>query len=117
MSLTRGVPDHSPPDNTHANIQLGITRVRVPTLATRSSGLLIALCGSQDYQVAESFGLDLDYSLPEDPKADYRKTNFTGSPNLINSQDQNAIYHDFRFFRSTDDRRPMWYWQQMTMMK
>ncbi|KAJ3484585.1 hypothetical protein NLG97_g7020 [Lecanicillium saksenae] len=47
---------------------------------------------------------------------DYKNTNFTGiSPALINTQDLNAKYHDFRYF--TNDTRPDWYYEQMTMLR
>lgn len=47
---------------------------------------------------------------------DYKNTNFTGiSPALINTQDLNAKYHDFRYF--TNDTRPDWYFEQMSRLR
>lgn len=46
---------------------------------------------------------------------DYRNTNFTGSPTLINLQDVNARYHDFRYF--TNDTRNDWYLEQLIWMR
>lgn len=62
-------------------------------------------------------GTNGDHDIPPEVTLDYRKVNFTGSPNLITGNDPNAQYHDFRYFTSTTDRRPMWYKQQMIMMR
>lgn len=45
----------------------------------------------------------------------YKNTNITGSPLLVNRDDVNANFHDFRFF--TGDYRPDWYFEQMTMLR
>lgn len=52
-----------------------------------------------------------------DPRVllDYKPHNLTGSPNVINRNDLNARFHDFRYF--TNDTREHWYHQQMTMLK
>lgn len=64
-----------------------------------------ALCKGKDKD-----GIDPAVTL------DYKNTNFTGiSPALINTQDLNAKYHDFRSF--TNDTRPDWYFEQMTMLR
>ncbi|KAL1866588.1 hypothetical protein VTK73DRAFT_4669 [Phialemonium thermophilum] len=46
---------------------------------------------------------------------DYKSTNISGSPTVINSQDLNAHYHDFRYF--TNDYRPDWFSEIMIMLK
>ncbi|KAI0161754.1 glycosyltransferase family 2 protein [Hypoxylon sp. FL1284] len=46
---------------------------------------------------------------------DYKSTNVTGSANVINSQDLNAHYHDFRSFTSLP--QPFWFYEKMQMMK
>jgi chitin synthase len=63
-----------------------------------------ALCQGKDGKVDPAVTLN------------YKNTNFTGvSPVLIDSQDLNAKYHDFRHF--TNDSRPDWYYEQLTMLK
>ncbi|KAG8417092.1 hypothetical protein J3459_012735 [Metarhizium acridum] len=56
-----------------------------------------------------------DGSVDQTVTLDYKNTNMTGSPALINSQDLNAQYHDFRYF--TNDTRPDWYLEQLIMLK
>ncbi|KAI8961687.1 glycosyltransferase family 2 protein [Daldinia sp. FL1419] len=46
---------------------------------------------------------------------DYKSTNITGSANVINSQDLNAHYHDFRSFTSLP--QPFWFYEKMQKMK
>ncbi|KAL7627388.1 hypothetical protein AAE478_001581 [Parahypoxylon ruwenzoriense] len=46
---------------------------------------------------------------------DYKSTNITGSANVINSQDLNAHYHDFRSFTSLP--QPFWFYERMQKMK
>ncbi|KAJ6444251.1 chitin synthase 6 [Purpureocillium lavendulum] len=46
---------------------------------------------------------------------DYKNTNFSGSPSLINIQDVNAQYHDFRYF--TNDSRPDWYLERLMLLR
>lgn len=46
---------------------------------------------------------------------DYKSTNITGSANLINSQDLNAHYHDFRSFTSLP--QPFWFYEKMQELK
>jgi chitin synthase len=46
---------------------------------------------------------------------DYKSTNLTGQPTILNSADRNAKYHDFRAFRN--DSRPDWYFEQMTVLR
>lgn len=62
-----------------------------------------ALCQGKDGKVSPRVTLD------------YKSSNFSGSPALISSQDLNAHYHDFRDF--TNDYRPDWYYEQMTVLK
>ncbi|KAK9436804.1 class V chitin synthase [Metarhizium brunneum] len=56
-----------------------------------------------------------DGSVDQAVTLDYKNINMTGSPALINSQDLNAQYHDFRYF--TNDTRPDWYLEQLIMLK
>ncbi|KAK4194077.1 family 2 putative glycosyltransferase [Triangularia verruculosa] len=46
---------------------------------------------------------------------DYRNTNITGSANILNRDDTNWRYHDFRHF--TNDSRPDWFSQQILMLR
>jgi len=46
---------------------------------------------------------------------DYTNTNITGSANVISKSDQNAHFHDFRWF--TGDYRPYWFFEQMIMLR
>ena len=46
---------------------------------------------------------------------DYKSTNVSGSPSVIDSQDLNSKYHDFRYF--TNDSRPDWFSEIMIMLK
>ncbi|KAI2636953.1 glycosyltransferase family 2 protein [Hypomontagnella submonticulosa] len=46
---------------------------------------------------------------------DYKSTNVTGSANVINSQDLNAHYHDFRSFTSLP--QPFWFYEKMQKLK
>jgi len=62
-----------------------------------------ALCQGKDGTVDEHVSLN------------YKDGNFSGSPVLINPLDFNSQYHDFRAF--TNDSRPDWYYEQMTMLK
>ncbi|KEZ41038.1 Chitin synthase 8 [Scedosporium apiospermum] len=62
-----------------------------------------------------SLCLGKDGSIDDAVTLDYKSTNITGSPLLVNSQDLNAQYHDFRSFRN--DTRPDWYYEQMTMLR
>ncbi|EJP64155.1 class V chitin synthase [Beauveria bassiana ARSEF 2860] len=100
FDLSAYVPQHYPP---YLN----------PKLLTNYAGLDIsslfpiqvsALCQGKDGDV--------------DPRVtlDYKNNNFTGiSPALISTQDLNAKYHDFRYY--TNDTRPDWYFEQMTMLR
>jgi len=62
-----------------------------------------ALCQGKNGKIDKSVTLD------------YKSTNITGSPSVINSQDLNSKYHDFRYF--TNDSRPDWFSEIMIMMK
>jgi chitin synthase len=62
-----------------------------------------ALCGGVDGTINDFVTLD------------YKSTNISGSPTLVNSRDLNAKYHDFRAFRN--DSRPDWYFEQMTVLR
>lgn len=57
----------------------------------------------------------VDGSVAPEVTLDYRSTNFSGSPKLIASQDPNAQYHDFRYFRNHS--RPDWYFEQMQTLR
>lgn len=46
---------------------------------------------------------------------DYKSTNVSGSANVINSQDLNAHYHDFRSFTSLP--QPFWFYEKMQKLK
>lgn len=46
---------------------------------------------------------------------DYKNTTFSDSPTLVNIQDLNAQYHDFRSF--TNSSQPDWYLEQLTLLK
>lgn len=52
-----------------------------------------------------------------DPTAllDYRPVNTSGPANIISLTDQNARYHDFRYY--TSDYRPDWFYEKMKDMK
>ncbi|RDA95156.1 hypothetical protein CP533_1929 [Ophiocordyceps camponoti-saundersi (nom. inval.)] len=54
-------------------------------------------------------------SVNDEVTLDYKNTNMTGSPNLIQLQDVNAKYHDFRFF--TNDSRPDWYLESLLTLR
>ncbi|PHH71051.1 hypothetical protein CDD82_6767 [Ophiocordyceps australis] len=54
-------------------------------------------------------------SVSDEVTLDYKNTNLTGSPSLINSVDVNAKYHDFRYF--TNDSRPDWYLERLLTMR
>lgn len=56
-----------------------------------------------------------DGSIDPHVTLDYKSTNVSGSPAVINSQDLNAKYHDFRYF--TNDSRPDWFSESMIMLK
>lgn len=56
-----------------------------------------------------------DGAIPDSVLLDYKNTNITGSAAVINSQDLNARYHDFRAF--TNDSRPDWFSQRMKMLR
>ncbi|RYO81076.1 hypothetical protein DL766_004798 [Monosporascus sp. MC13-8B] len=62
-----------------------------------------ALCQGVNGQVHPSVTLD------------YKSANITGSPNVINSQDLNAKYHDFRYW--TGDYRPDWFYEKIVELK
>ena len=62
-----------------------------------------ALCQGKDGSVNPAVTLD------------YKSSNFSGSPTLIDSQDFNAKYHDFRHW--SPDNRNDWYLEQITMLK
>lgn len=62
-----------------------------------------ALCQGKDGKVDPAVALD------------YKKSNSSGSPLLVNKDDVNAGYHDFRSF--TNDSRPNWYYQQTETLK
>ncbi|KAI0014229.1 glycosyltransferase family 2 protein [Xylariaceae sp. FL0662B] len=62
-----------------------------------------ALCQGKNGQVDPSVTLD------------YKSTNITGSANVINSQDLNAHYHDFRYFTSKYQKD--WFYEKMQMLK
>ncbi|KFA61562.1 hypothetical protein S40285_03983 [Stachybotrys chlorohalonatus IBT 40285] len=46
---------------------------------------------------------------------DYKNTNITGSPLLVDPDDLVARYHDFRHF--TNDSRPDWFYEQLEMLR
>ena len=46
---------------------------------------------------------------------DYKNTNLSGSPSLINNLDINAKYHDFRYFN--DDERQDWYLESLLTLR
>ncbi|KAF4513039.1 hypothetical protein G6O67_000361 [Ophiocordyceps sinensis] len=54
-------------------------------------------------------------SVNQEVTLDYKNTNQSGSPSLIDAQDVNAKYHDFRFF--TNDTRPDWYLEQLLTLR
>ncbi|KAG6041677.1 hypothetical protein E4U41_002951 [Claviceps citrina] len=56
-----------------------------------------------------------DGSVSPQVTLDYKNTNFSGTPTLINSQDLNSRYHDFRYF--TNDSRDDWYLEQLLYLK
>ncbi|KAF6840836.1 chitin synthase [Colletotrichum plurivorum] len=62
-----------------------------------------ALCQGKDGQVDPHVTLD------------YKNTNLTGSPELLARTDMNFKFHDFRYY--TNDSRPDWYYEQMTLLK
>ncbi|KAI2625179.1 glycosyltransferase family 2 protein [Xylaria nigripes] len=46
---------------------------------------------------------------------DYKSTNITGSASVINSQDANSVFHDYRYF--TSKYQPDWYYERMETLK
>lgn len=46
----------------------------------------------------------------------WQSSNYSGNSNTVSSQDQNAMYHDFRW-SNEDDYRPYWYTQQMLYLE
>ncbi|KAM5348466.1 hypothetical protein ACJ41O_008290 [Fusarium nematophilum] len=58
-----------------------------------------------------------DGSIRHEVTLEYKSTNVTGQPLLLQKLDidLNAQYHDFRYF--TNDSRPDWYYETMTFMK
>ncbi|KAF4587542.1 class V chitin synthase [Ophiocordyceps camponoti-floridani] len=54
-------------------------------------------------------------SVNDEVTLDYKNTNITESPTLVNLQDVNAKYHDFRHF--TNDSRPDWYQEQLVKLR
>ena len=54
-------------------------------------------------------------SVDDQVTLDNRNTNITGTPTLVNQQDVNARYHDFRHFQN--DSRPDWYLESLLMLK
>ncbi|KAL6860514.1 hypothetical protein ACO1O0_004542 [Amphichorda felina] len=56
-----------------------------------------------------------DGSIDPAVTLDYKSSNFSGSPTLIDSQDLNAHYHDFRHYQN--DTRNDWYLEQLTTLK
>jgi chitin synthase len=46
---------------------------------------------------------------------DYKSTNTTGEAPVTNKLDQNAKYHDFRYY--TNDTRKDWFYEKITMLK
>ncbi|KAI1501023.1 class V chitin synthase [Biscogniauxia marginata] len=62
-----------------------------------------ALCQGKNGQVDPSVTLD------------YKSTNITGAANVINSQDLNAHYHDFRYF--TSKPQPDWFYEKMEELR
>ncbi|KAI8628251.1 glycosyltransferase family 2 protein [Xylariaceae sp. FL1651] len=46
---------------------------------------------------------------------DYKSDNVTGSASVINSQDQNSVYHDYRYF--TTKYQPDWFYERMEVLK
>ncbi|KAI1493560.1 class V chitin synthase [Biscogniauxia mediterranea] len=62
-----------------------------------------ALCQGKNGQVDPAVTLD------------YKSTNVTGSANVINSQDLNAHYHDFRYF--TSKPQPDWFYEKMEELR
>lgn len=62
-----------------------------------------ALCSGKDGSISDQVTLE------------YKNTNFTESPNLIQSSDVNARFHDFRYF--TNLSQPDWYYEKLQIMK
>ncbi|KAI1083650.1 glycosyltransferase family 2 protein [Whalleya microplaca] len=62
-----------------------------------------ALCQGKNGQVDPSVTLD------------YKSTNISGSASVINSQDLNAHYHDFRYFTSLYQKD--WFYEKMQTLK
>ncbi|KAI9901533.1 hypothetical protein N3K66_003350 [Trichothecium roseum] len=60
-------------------------------------------------------GKDLDHGIHDTVTLDYKDSNFTGSPTLVDLLDWNSRYHDFRY--KQNDTRPDWYFEQMEMLK
>ncbi|KAI1330857.1 glycosyltransferase family 2 protein [Xylariaceae sp. FL0255] len=46
---------------------------------------------------------------------DYRSTNVSGSANVLNTQDTNSVYHDYRYF--TTLYQPDWFYERMEVLK
>ncbi|KAI1265793.1 glycosyltransferase family 2 protein [Xylariaceae sp. FL1019] len=46
---------------------------------------------------------------------DYTSTNRTGSASVVNSQDTNSVYHDYRYFRPL--YQPDWFYERMEVLK
>jgi chitin synthase len=62
-----------------------------------------ALCEGKDGKVAPEVTLD------------WKSTNTSGSPTVLDPQEANAKYHDFRYLQN--DTRNDWYLEQMTVLK
>ncbi|KAI5921263.1 class V chitin synthase [Camillea tinctor] len=62
-----------------------------------------ALCQGKNGQVDPAVTLD------------YKSSNVSGSANVINSQDLNAHYHDFRYF--TSKPQPDWFYEKMEELR
>lgn len=62
-----------------------------------------ALCEGKDGQIDPTVTLD------------YKSSNHTGSPALIDPLDLNSKYHDFRYY--TNDTRNDWYLEQLTTLR
>ncbi|KAJ2967030.1 hypothetical protein NQ176_g9864 [Zarea fungicola] len=98
--LAAYVPHHYPP---YLNSKL-LTNYAGLDISSLFPVQVSALCLGKDG------GVDPEVTL------DYKNTNFTGiSPALISTQDLNSVYHDFRYY--TNDSRPDWYYEQMTVMR
>ncbi|KAI0478644.1 glycosyltransferase family 2 protein [Xylariaceae sp. FL0804] len=62
-----------------------------------------ALCPGKDGSVNPAVTLD------------YKSDNITGSASVINTQDENSVYHDFRYYTTLP--QPYWFYESMQTLK